>query len=357
MHVAAKGTIAAAVAAAAWCFWTRSRTARRRTTTLDAAAARQLLATVDTVVFDCDGVLWAGSKAIEGAARCISALHAAGKRTLFMTNNSEHSREQLLEKFRAKGFEGVTREMIYSSGYVTALYLKQRPPPADRPTVFAVGADGLCEELRAVGLRVEGGAAYARRWANATMEAVQDELLAVRAADESIGVVVTGMNVFVNYFTLCRAGLALQREGTRFIATNADRLTPQREGLILPAGGTSMGALSYATGREATVIGKPSQYALEAILADVPEMRRATTLMVGDRLDTDIAFGRAGGLRTLLVLSGCHTAADASAAQGDAALCPEAMASSVAVLADACEAPDKSVRCDGARGPREKSEQ
>ena len=87
---------------------------------LAAAAAQELLRDIDTVIFDCDGVLWTGSNVVPGAARCIAALHAAGKRTLFMTNNSSSSRQDLLGKFEKMGLAGVTREMIYNSGYVRA---------------------------------------------------------------------------------------------------------------------------------------------------------------------------------------------------------------------------------------------
>ena len=124
--------------------------------------------------------------------------------------------------------------------------------------------------------------------------------------------------------------LALQRPDTLFIATNDDRLTPQEAGL-LPGGGAAMGALAYCSSRQPTVIGKPNQYLLDAILANYPLLNRSRTLMIGDRLDTDVAFGHAGGLHTMLVLSGCSSRADVDATRAGAA--PHYIAASVAALA------------------------
>ena len=95
-----------------------------------------------------------------------------------------------------------------------------------------------------------------------------------------------------------------------------------------------MAALQFVTGREPTIIGKPNRYILDAIWADFPHLDRGRALMIGDRLDTDIAFGLAGGLRTMLVLSGCSTRADAAGAAVSCA--PHFVAPSVALLADAC---------------------
>ena len=90
-----------------------------------------------------------------------------------MTNNSSHSRRALLSKFHRLGFTGVTAAMVFSSGYATALYLKQR---AFSKTVFAVGADGLVEELEQAGLRTEGGSTAAQAKAGLSMAAVQQAI-------------------------------------------------------------------------------------------------------------------------------------------------------------------------------------
>ena len=79
---------------------------------------------------------------------------------------------------------------------------------------------------------------------------------------------------------------------------------------MLPGGGMNMGALEYVTGRKATVVGKPNQLMLDALFDARPELRRERTLMVGDRIDTDVLFGLGGGLTTLLVLSGCTSEAE-----------------------------------------------
>jgi 4-nitrophenyl phosphatase len=319
---------AAAAAAVAAVYHIRRRARRAPPPCLDSVAAKQLLAQVDLVCFDCDGVLWYGDEAIAGAADCISAVLRAGKRAVFMTNNSSESRATLLKKFHRLGFTDVTADMIYSSGYATALYLRDRVPKGTR--VFAVGADGLVDELRAVGLEVEGGCTYARGKANKTVAETCEELR--QLDDTRVSTVVTGFNAFFNYFTLSRAARILQRPGTHFIATNDDRVSPKPGGdapLMLPGGGTPMAALAHAVSRDYVLIGKPSQFALDAILSEHPGVSRARTLMVGDRLDTDVAFGVAGGLRTLLVFSGC-TSREKLAMEAE--WLPDVTAESVAVF-------------------------
>ena len=87
--------------------------------------ATQLLEQNDGFIFDCDGVLWTGDVPIPGAVEAIAALQRAGKIVAFMTNNSSKSRRTYLAKFKKLGFTGVTEEMIYSSGYATAVHLKK----------------------------------------------------------------------------------------------------------------------------------------------------------------------------------------------------------------------------------------
>ena len=92
---------------------------------LDKSNIRELLDSVDAVLSDCDGVLWSTDKVIPGAPDAVRKLKEMGKKVLYVTNNSNKSREQYLHKFADMGYE-VTEKDIYASSYVTAEYLKTK---------------------------------------------------------------------------------------------------------------------------------------------------------------------------------------------------------------------------------------
>ena len=186
---------------------------------------------------------------------------------------------------------------VYTSGYATALFLKAR---GFSGKVFAAAGDGVCEELNMVGIETIGGAEFAKAHSNVEME----EVTSIQV-DPDIRAVVTGWNHYVNYYVISYACLALQQgPDVMFLATNDDRLTPQgKEKVMIPGGGFTMSTVAHCSSCEPTVVGKPHQCAMDVIFENNPEISRERTTMVGDRLDTDIAFGYGGGVKTLLVCS------------------------------------------------------
>ena len=247
-----------------------------------------LLADVTTYVFDLDGVLYLGDTAIPEAAEAVTRLRAAGRQVYFLTNNSGKTRADYQNKLKTVNGLDVPESSIFTSAYATALYLKERG--AAGKTVFVIGEPGLAAELRSSGGLVTitdpDGADYA-----------------------SIDYVVIGIDRQFTYDKLRFAHAAITRGHAQFIATNRDSTFPMEDGEI-PGGGSLVAALATATGREPVTIGKPETHAYEAIL-HAAGVTAPESVMVGDRLDTDILVGRRAGARTVLVLTGVTSAVQA----------------------------------------------
>ena len=124
--------------------------------------------------------------------------------------------------------------------------------------------------------------------------------------DEDVGAVVVGFDRYVNYYKLQYATLCIRENpGCLFIATNTDAVTHLTDAQEWAGGGCMVGAIRGSTKREPTIVGKPADFMLKNI-ADRFQLKREQICMVGDRLDTDILFGKNGGLTTCLVLSGMN---------------------------------------------------
>ena len=242
-------------------------------------------------VFDLDGVLYLGETAIPYAAEAVRRLQNDGKHVYFLTNNSGKTRADYRKKLADVNGLDVPESAIFTSAYATALYLKQRG--AAGRSVFVIGEPGLAAELSASGGLVP--------------------ITQPDSADvNDIDYVVVGIDKQFTYDKLRFAHAAITRGHAQFIATNRDATFPMETGEI-PGGGSLVAALATATGREPTTIGKPETHAYEAIL-DAAGVTAAASVMVGDRLDTDIAVGRRAGAGTVLVLTGVTSLEKAQAA-------------------------------------------
>lgn len=239
-------------------------------------------------VFDLDGVLYLGGTAIPHAADGVRRLLEAGKRVYFLTNNSAQTRADYRQKLDEVNGLQVPENSIFTSAYATALYLKQRG--AAGRSAFVIGEPGLAAELAASG---------------GLVPVTQPE----GADPGDIDYVVVGIDRKFSYDKLRFAHAAIARGHAQFIATNRDSTLPTESGDV-PGGGSLVAALAAATGREPVTVGKPETHAYEAILADA-KVTAADSVMVGDRLDTDIAVGRRSGAGTVLVLTGVTSLAQA----------------------------------------------
>jgi len=249
-----------------------------------------LLDKYDCFIFDCDGVLWHGMTVLNGVPKFLDTLRNHNKRVAFMTNNATKTRQMLLGHFLKLGLHAEMSE-VYGSAFAAGLYLKRRN--FDRKALV-VGMEGLVQELTDCGIRAERPVTGE----NSVLGVGKIEL------DPEVGAVVAGLDVNMSYWTLANAALHLRYSpDCIFLATNKDAAYNGTDGRLYPAGGTMVSALEYTSGRTATIAGKPSTLMLDEII-DSRGVSRERTLMVGDRLDTDIEFGLAGDVHTLLVMTG-----------------------------------------------------
>nr|XP_021406747.2 glycerol-3-phosphate phosphatase [Lonchura striata domestica] len=267
----------------------------RRCRRLEGEAARAVLANADTLLFDCDGVLWRGEAAVSGAAAVLGKLAAAGKRLCYVTNNSGRTRAAYTEKLRRLGFPPAEPRHIFSSAFCAARYLRQALPPG--AAAYVLGSAALAAELEAVGIPHLGPGPAAlpgpapADWLQAPLEP------AVRA-------VLVGFDEHFSYAKLCQALRYLLRgPDCLLVGTNRDHRLPLEGGAGIPGTGCLVKAVETAAQREAFIVGKPNRFMFDCVAAEFP-VDPARTIMVGDRLDTDILMGNSCGLTTLLTLSG-----------------------------------------------------
>jgi phosphoglycolate/pyridoxal phosphate phosphatase family enzyme len=257
----------------------------------------------DAFLFDCDGVLWRGAELLPGSARTLALLRARGKRVFFVTNNSSKSRAEYVNKFTKLSIPVDVSEIIPSS-WAAAEYLRVERP--DVKKAFVIGCQGLVDELALVGIDAICGAdkEYATR-----IYATEADFLAVDA-DPDVGAVVCGWDLTFNYAKLCLASLHLQKNpGAAFVATNKDAFDKLADRNV-PGNGCAVAAVEQSVGRMAVTVGKPSQWLVDRLLT-MHGLDPRRTVVVGDRLDTDIQLGVVGDCDTVLVGTGCTSTVEA----------------------------------------------
>ncbi|KAL9249633.1 Phosphoglycolate phosphatase 1B, chloroplastic-like protein [Drosera capensis] len=254
--------------------------------------ADELIGSVETFIFDCDGVIWKGDKLIDGVGETLDLLRSKGKRLVFVTNNSTKSRKQYGKKFESLGLN----EEIFASSFAAAAYLKSINFPKDKK-VYVIGEEGILKELELAGFQFLGGPEDGEK----KIELKPGYMM---HHDENVGAVVVGFDRYLNYYKVQYGTLCIRENpGCLFIATNRDAVTHLTDAQEWAGGGSMVGALIGSTQREPLVVGKPSTFMMD-YLADKFGILKSQICMVGDRLDTDILFGQNGGCKTLLVLSG-----------------------------------------------------
>lgn len=246
---------------------------------------------IDTVVFDCDGVLWRSGVVIPGAMDTVNELYTSGKRVVFVTNNSALSRAQYAEKLRKLGVLWCLEAHVLSSSYSAAAYLKNRQ---FKGRALVLGSNGIVDELGKVGI---------------SSQLAQDasdglSIPEIAMAGGGFSAVVIGLDHDFNYRRVAMAAAVLHANSDAlFVATNRDETFVSSTGALLPGTGAGVAAVACASMREPVDVGKPSQYLADALCLSDP----SRALMVGDRLSTDISFGAQAGMRTMLVLTGVDT--------------------------------------------------
>jgi phosphoglycolate/pyridoxal phosphate phosphatase family enzyme len=262
-------------------------------TPLDHSNIANFLDGIDTLLLDCDGVLWRHKDVIPGVPETLKWLRSLGKRVIFVTNNSTESREGYKKKIESFGIE-CKKEEIWGSSYMAANYLKSIE---FTKKAYIIGQSGIADELAEAGISYRGVEEHAF-FPSATADVSKFEV------DEEIGAIVVGLDTKITYSKVAFALLHLQSNpDCHFVATNPDNTFPSGGGRILPGGGTMVRMVEYCSQKTPVIVGKPSQWFLDQVISTY-NLDRSRTIMVGDKLSTDILFGNQGNIKTLLVFTG-----------------------------------------------------
>lgn len=251
------------------------------------------------VIFDLDGVVYRGDRAVPGVRELIDRLHAAGVLVRFATNNSTVTRAEYVARLARMGIRAAADE-IATSSWATLEHLRAREPRAR--IVLAVGEGGMVEELRGAGYLVTPAADAAP--ADLTGEPLE----------EAFDACVVGLDRRFDYGRLAAAAAAV-RAGARLIATNADTVYPTARG-SLPGAGSIVAAIAAASGVAPLIIGKPEPALFNGIL-EAAGVTAGEAAVIGDNPDADIVAARRAGIRSILVLTGVADRATADSLTGE----------------------------------------
>jgi 4-nitrophenyl phosphatase len=240
-----------------------------------------LLERARSFIIDMDGVIYRGNTCLPFVPEFLQALDDSNIPFLMATNNSTRSPEQFAEKLSGMGIE-LEPKRILTSSVATRAMLQERYPRGTG--VFVVGMQALHDAIYA------------------------DEYFMPAGRDASV--VVSGGHFGLTYDELRVACLAI-RDGADWFATNGDNTFPTEEGII-PGSGAIIAALNAATSTSPVVVGKPSTGMIEEAM-QLMGTSQNETIMLGDRLDTDILAGERAGLPTLLVMTGVTDTAELNA--------------------------------------------
>lgn len=236
---------------------------------------------IEAVIMDMDGVLWRGDMALPHMPAFIHFVRVLGHPLMLATNNSSRHPSQFVEKLARMGVDSVPESAIITSGTATSDYLRQHY--GDNPRVHLIGEDGLRRVLTEGGVVIDDG----------------DDTSA-----SALSAVVVGLDRNFHY-EQARRTMALIMDGLPFIATNPDTSFPMPDGLA-PGAGSIARMLAVASEVEPTFIGKPAPAMFEIAMKRMGSHTR-NTLMIGDRLNTDIEGAVALGIPTALVMTGITT--------------------------------------------------
>lgn len=227
-------------------------------------------------ICDMDGVIYHGNRLLEGAKEFVDWLKREGKKFIFLTNSSQRSRVELHQKMARLGID-VEPKHFYTSALATAGFLSNQMPGG---SAYVIGEAGLINALYDAGITMN---------------------------DTNPDYVVVGESRSYNLDTLEHA-VRLVLKGAGLIGTNPDLTGPTERG-IAPATGSLISPIELSTGSQAYFVGKPNPLIMRQGLKRL-QSKREDTIIIGDRMDTDIIAGIEAEIQTALVLSGVTTEDD-----------------------------------------------
>jgi HAD superfamily hydrolase (TIGR01450 family) len=245
-------------------------------------ALSPLVAQYDQLIVDLDGCVWVGDEPVDGSVEAIERLRGAGKRLAFATNNSRRTGEDYVRKLWSMGIQASLGDVVTVGWAMQHLLAETRRGMS----TFVIGTEAMVRHVTDAGLKV----------LNHTDLASRADLVVVSGTEQ------------VTYDDLRIASLALRR-GADFLATSRDPTYPMPDGLW-PGTGALLAALETATDRQAAIVGKPEP---QLFLTALERLGEGRTLVVGDRIASDIEAAKRARLDAALVLTGEATAEEAAA--------------------------------------------
>lgn len=219
---------------------------------------------------DMDGVIYHGNRLLPGVPEFINWLNESGKKFLFLTNSSERSPRELQQKLNRLGVD-VSSDHFYTSALATAAFLQSQRPDG---SAYVIGDAGLLNALYEVGYSIN---------------------------DINPDYVVVGESRTYTFDNLTKA-INLVRKGARLIGTNPDLTGPVEDGIV-PGTGSLISPIEMSTGSKGYFVGKPNPLIMRNAMKKLG-ITREETVIIGDRMDTDIIAGIESEIDTILVLSG-----------------------------------------------------
>jgi HAD superfamily hydrolase (TIGR01450 family) len=262
-------------------------------------ALSPLVERYDQLIVDLDGCVWVGDQAVDGSVEAIERLRGAGKRVAFATNNSRRTGEDYVRKLWGMGIQASLADVVTVGGAMQHLLAETR----HGMRAFVIGTDAMLGHVADAGLKV----------LNNTDLASRADLVIVSGTER------------VTYDDIRTATLALRR-GADFLATSRDPTYPMPDGLW-PGTGAILAAVETASDRRAAIVGKPEP---QLFLTALERLGEGRTLVVGDRIESDVEAAKRADLDAALVLTGDSTAEEAAATRD-----PVAVADSLLALVSA----------------------
>lgn len=237
---------------------------------------RSRLQQIRGVISDMDGVIYHGNRLLAGVSEFVAWLRESGTSFVFLTNSSERSRRELQEKLSRLGVD-VPVDNFYTSALATAGFLQSQHPGG---SAYVIGEAGLINALYDVGYSMN---------------------------DVDPDYVVVGETRSYSFEKIERA-INLVNRGAKLVGTNPDLTGPAEHGII-PACGALIRPISLATGVEPYFVGKPNPLMMRQALRRIG-CRREDTVIIGDRMDTDVIAGLESEISPILVMTGVTSRTD-----------------------------------------------
>lgn len=232
-----------------------------------------------TYFIDLDGTMYRGNQVIPEAISFIRLLQEHHISYVFVTNNAMRTAKQNVAHMRVMGFPDIQEKDFFTSAMAAVSYMKKH---SSAKYVYAIGEDGLNEAIEQGGYRID---------------------------ERRAQLVFVGLSRHADYQLYSKAARILRENHALLVGTNQDRRIPDHDSFLI-GNGAILEMLKYASEAESITIGKPNVYMMEEVLAYVNK-QAADCIVIGDNLETDIAFAKDNGLRSIMVCSGVHSEKDA----------------------------------------------